>query len=104
MEKIKVLVADDHPAFREGLCRLLEDEADLEVVARTANGQETVSLAKGLKPDVAVIDVAMPGINGIEATKQIKEACPTTTILWSVPMTTSHMFLLLYGQAQRDIY
>ena len=66
MEKIKVLVADDHPAFREGLCRFLEDEEYLEVVAKPADGQETVSLAKELRPDVAIIDVAMPGLDGIK--------------------------------------
>ena len=81
MEIIRVLVADDHPAFREGLCRLLEDEEDLEVVARPADGEETVLLAKELKPDVAIIDVAMPRLNGIEAAKQVKEACPSTAVL-----------------------
>ncbi len=81
MGKIKVLVADDHPAFREGLCRLLEDEKDLECVAKSSNGEETIRLAKELLPDVAIIDIAMPGINGIEAAKQIKAACPAIAIL-----------------------
>jgi DNA-binding NarL/FixJ family response regulator len=81
MEKIKVLVADNHPIFREGLCRLLEDENDLEAVGRAADGAEAVRLAKDLLPDVAIIDVAMPGINGIEAATQIKAACPGTAIL-----------------------
>ena len=81
MERIKVLVADDHPAFREGLCRLLEEEGDLEVVARAADGEEALRLAKELLPDVAIIDVAMPEVNGIEAAKQIKASCPATAIL-----------------------
>jgi len=81
VKKIKVLVADDHPAFREGLCRLLEDEDDLEIVAKSANGEEAVSLAVEMKPDVVVLDVAMPKINGIEAAKRIKEANPNTAIL-----------------------
>ena len=81
MGKIRVLVADDHPIFLEGLCRLLENEKDFEVVAKVADGEESVKLSKELMPDVALIDVAMPGINGIEAAKQIKAACPDTAIL-----------------------
>ena len=81
MEKISVLVADDHPAFREGLCRFLGEEEDLEVIAKPADGEQAVRLAKELLPDVAIIDVAMPKLNGIEAAKQIKAACPNTAIL-----------------------
>ena len=81
MEKIKVLVADDHPAFREGLGRLLAEEKDIEIVAKAADGEETVSLAKELLPDVTIMDIAMPKLNGIEAARQIKAACPTTAIL-----------------------
>ncbi len=81
MKKIRVLVADDHPTFREGLCHFLEGEKDLEVVARPTDGEETVRLAKKLLPDVAIIDVAMPKLNGIEAARQIKAASPTTAIL-----------------------
>jgi DNA-binding NarL/FixJ family response regulator len=79
--KIRVLVADDHPTFRDGLCRLLEDEADFKVVGSAGTGEQTVALAKELMPDVAIIDVSMPGIAGIEAASQIKEACPKTAIL-----------------------
>jgi DNA-binding NarL/FixJ family response regulator len=81
MEKIKVLVADDHPVFREGLCQLLEHEEDLECVAKPADGEEAVRLAMELLPDVAIIDIAMPKLNGIEAVKQIKAAHPATAIL-----------------------
>ena len=81
MDKISVLIADDHPAFREGLCRLLSDEEDLEIIAMAADGIETVTLATKMKPDVAVIDVAMPGISGIEAARQIKQDCPSTAVL-----------------------
>ena len=81
MKKIRVLVADDHPTFREGLCHFLENEKDMEVVARPTDGEETVRLAKELLPDVAIIDVAMPKLNGIEAARQIKAANPTTAIL-----------------------
>ena len=60
METIKVLVADDHPAFREGLCHFLENEKGLEVVAKATDGEEAIRLSKELLPDVAIIDVAMP--------------------------------------------
>lgn len=79
--KIRVLLADDHPAFREGLCRLLKDEEDIEIVAVASNGNEAISLAEQLRPDVAAVDVTMPGLSGIEAAKHIKKACPTTAIL-----------------------
>ena len=81
METIKVLVADDHPAFREGLCHFLENEKGLEVVAKATDGEEAIRLSKELLPDVAIIDVAMPKVNGIEAARQIKAACPATAIL-----------------------
>ena len=75
------MIADDHPAFREGLCQLLEGEEDLKCIAKPEDGEEAVRLAKELAPDVAIIDVAMPKLNGIEAAKQIKVACPNTAIL-----------------------
>lgn len=81
MEKIKLLVADDHPVFREGLCRLLEDEKDIEVVAKVGSGEEAVRTAIELSPHVAIIDVIMPGIGGFEAAKQIKAASPQIAIL-----------------------
>lgn len=81
MAKIRLLIADDHPTFREGLARLLEDEEDLECVAKSADGIEAVKLAEELRPDVAVVDVSMPNLNGIEATRQIKAACPTTAVI-----------------------
>jgi len=81
MEKIRVLLADDHPSFREGLERLLREEADVEVVGQASDGQEAVAMARDLHPDVVILDVSMPKLNGVEATKQIKEACPDTSIL-----------------------
>lgn len=81
MEKIRLLIADDHPAFREGLSRLLEEEEDLECVAISADGTEAVKLAKELHPDVAIIDVSMPNLDGIKATEEIKAACPDTAVL-----------------------
>jgi NarL family two-component system response regulator LiaR len=81
MEKIRVVIADNHPAFREGLCRLLADEKEIEVVGQAADGEEVVSLSTELKPDVAIVDVAMPRLSGIEATKRIKEISPKTAVL-----------------------
>jgi two-component system, NarL family, response regulator LiaR len=81
MEKIRVVIADNHPAFREGLCRLLADEKELEVVGQAGDGEEIITLSKNLKPDVAIVDVAMPKLSGIEATKRIKETSPNTAVL-----------------------
>jgi len=80
-KKIRVLIADDHPAVREGLCRALEAAGDIEVVAQATNGEETVSLAKELDLDVAIIDAAMPELSGIDAARQVKESCPTIAII-----------------------
>jgi len=81
VSKIRVLIADDHPAFREGLAQLLNREEDIEVIAEAPDSQQAVALAEELQPDVALIDVAMPGINGIEAAKQIRNISPQTAII-----------------------
>lgn len=81
MAKIKLLIADDHPAFREGLSRLLEEEEDLECVAIAADGEEAVRMTEELHPDVALIDVSMPNLDGIKAVEKIKSACPDTAVL-----------------------
>jgi DNA-binding NarL/FixJ family response regulator len=80
-KKIRVLVADDHPALRDGFCRLLEDEEDFVVVGKAGTCEQTVALATELKPDVAIIDVSMPGCTGIEATKRIKQILPNVMVL-----------------------
>jgi DNA-binding NarL/FixJ family response regulator len=81
LKKIKILIADDHAFVREGTRRILEQEPDLEVVAEAGDGEEAVRLASDLKPDVAIIDVAMPKLDGIEATRQIKALCPAVAVL-----------------------
>ena len=78
---IRVLLADDHALVREGTRRLLETEDDVEVVAEAASGEEAVDAAKRLRPDIAIMDIAMPGMGGIEATHAIKVSCPKTAVL-----------------------
>jgi two-component system response regulator NreC len=73
---IKILLADDHKMMREGLRALLESEPDMEVIAETANGLTTVQLAGELSPDVVIMDIGMPGLNGIGATRQIVARSP----------------------------
>ena len=79
--KIKILIADDHAVVREGTRQILERESDLDVVAEAADGEEAVRLASSSKPDVVIIDIAMPKLDGIEATKQIKALHPDIAVL-----------------------
>lgn len=79
--KIKILLADDHPLIRKALRDILENEPDLEVVAEAGNGVEAVELTEKHRPDVVIMDIAMPVMNGVEATKRIKAAHPLTLIL-----------------------
>ena len=81
MAKIRIVLADDHVILRQGTRQLLEHESDMEVVGEASDGAEAVQLVSKLKPDIVIIDVAMPGMNGIEATKKIKEILPGTKIL-----------------------
>ena len=81
MRKIRILIADDHAVVREGTRRILEQEPDMEVVGEAGDGEEAVNLATSLKPDVAIVDVSMPKMDGIEATRRIKAACPSINVL-----------------------
>jgi DNA-binding NarL/FixJ family response regulator len=80
-EDLRVLVADDHALYRRGLVMELEESDDLEVVAEAASGEEAVEQAISLAPDVILMDVRMPGIGGIEATRRLMEATPTARVL-----------------------
>ena len=81
MKTIRILLAEDHVVVRQGTRQLLERERDFEIVGEAGDGEEAVRLASQLKPDVVVMDVAMPKLSGIEATKQIKAVLPTTRVL-----------------------
>jgi DNA-binding NarL/FixJ family response regulator len=80
-EKIRVLLVDDHSLVRLGFRRVLEDEPDLAVVGEAGDGAEAVRLVKELRPRVVVMDSAMPGMNGLEATERILEFAPETAVL-----------------------
>lgn len=81
MSKIRILLADDHAVLREGMRTLLEQEKDLEVIGEAGDGEEAIKMVSELKPDVVLMDIVMPKLNGIEATKRIKEISPTTSVL-----------------------
>ena len=80
-EKIRILIADDHTIFRSGLKLLLSSEPAFEVVAEAEDGAQAIELAKQLQPDVVLMDIGMPGINGYEATQRIKEETPNVNVL-----------------------
>lgn len=81
MEKIRVLIADDHVLFREGTRNLINQEKDMAVIGEASDGEETIKLVTELLPDVVLMDIAMPVVNGIEATKRIKDKFPKTAVL-----------------------
>jgi len=81
MKRITVLLAEDHLIVREGFRSLLKSESDIEVVGEAETGRQAVSLAKKLRPAVVVMDIAMPQLNGLEATRQIRKAIPGTKVI-----------------------
>jgi DNA-binding NarL/FixJ family response regulator len=81
MDQIRILLADDHTILRESLRTRLEREPDLVIIAEAEDGRSAVTLACQLKPDVVVMDIAMPLLNGLEATRQIKRQCPNLRVL-----------------------
>jgi len=81
MGKIRVLLAEDHVVVREGTRELIQREADMKVVGEASDGEEAIQLANKLQPDVVIMDISMPKLSGIEATKQIKALQPDTAVL-----------------------
>ena len=80
-KRVKVLIADDQTLFREGIKDLLENEKMVEVVGEAVDGQDVIRQAKKLKPDVILMDIKLPQIDGISATRQIRKECPNTNVL-----------------------
>jgi NarL family two-component system response regulator LiaR len=81
MDKIKIVIADDHTVVRKGTRQILEQEDDLEVIGEAVNGEEALKLVMELSPDLAIIDISMPVLDGIMVTRKIKETKPGTAVL-----------------------
>ncbi|MBI2854999.1 MAG: response regulator transcription factor [Chloroflexi bacterium] len=90
-KKIRVLIADDHAIIRDGLRAILETQPDIEVVAEATEGQEAVEKTERFKPDIVIMDVTMPGVNGLEATRLIKSENPDVKIL-ALTMHDNHQY------------
>lgn len=98
---IEVFLADDHAVIRDGLRYLLEAQPDIKVVGDAANGRQTLQLVESLCPDVAILDIAMPELNGIEATRRIRTDCPSTqVIILSIYSTEEHVSRALQAGAR----
>ena len=98
---ISVFLADDHAVVRDGLRFLLEAQPDIKVIGDAANGRDAVRQVAQLRPDVVVMDIAMPELNGIEAARQIGEVCPSAqVIILSMHSTAEHIFQALQAGAR----
>lgn len=93
---IRILLADDHAIVRDGLRSLLETAGGMEVVGEAEDGQQAIERCVELKPDVVVMDIAMPKLNGIDATRELRDACPTAkVIVLSMHATKEHVYQAL---------
>jgi DNA-binding NarL/FixJ family response regulator len=98
---ISVFLADDHTIVRDGLRSLLEAQHDIQVVGDAADGRDAVRQVLELRPDIVVMDIVMPGLNGIDATRQICEGCPSAqVIMLSMYSTSEHIFRALRAGAR----
>lgn len=98
---VSVMLADDHAVVRDGLRALLEAGNDLQVVAVAGNGREAVAEALRLRPDIVIMDIAMPELDGVEATRRIVERCPETRVLiLSMYLSAEHIYRALQAGAQ----
>ncbi len=101
MTPVRVLLADDHGIVRKGLRSAIESEAEYQVIAEAANGREAVALVQQLKPDVVIMDIAMPQLNGIDATAQVLKYSPSTkVIILSMHSDESYVLRALAAQAR----
>jgi two-component system response regulator NreC len=100
MSKITVLLAEDHTIVRQGLRSLLDNEPEIEVVGEAADGQEAIRKTEQLRPEVVVMDITMPVLNGLEATRQIKKLFPAVkVVVLTVHSTEEHIFQILRAGA-----
>jgi DNA-binding NarL/FixJ family response regulator len=98
---VSVMLADDHAVVRDGLRALLEGGNDMQVVAVAGNGREAVAEALRLRPDIVIMDIAMPELDGVEATRRIIEKCPETRVLiLSMYLSAEHIYRALQAGAQ----
>jgi DNA-binding NarL/FixJ family response regulator len=81
MKRIRILLADDHAVVRQGFKMILAEQPDMEIIGEAGNGREALALAESLKPDIVVMDVAMPELNGIEATRRMGESAPHARVV-----------------------
>src|SRR5512147_1688424 len=93
MSVIQILIADDHKIIRDGLKALINNEAGMEVIAEAENGRETIPLVEKLRPNVVIMDVSMPDMNGIDATRKITEAALDVRVI-ALSMHTDRRFIL----------
>lgn len=103
MNKIRVLVAEDHTIVRKGICSLIDGKADIQVVGEAEDGREAIDKVTALLPDVVLMDIAMPHLNGLEATRQIKKLFPQIKIL-ALTMYTNEEYIMQILQAGASGY
>ena len=103
MPKIKVLLAEDHTIVRKGIRSLLDDEPDIEVVGEAEDGREALAKVEELAPDVVLMDITMPNLNGLDATRQIKKLHPEVKVL-GLTMYTNEEYILQLLQAGASGY
>lgn len=102
MKKLQILIADDHELMRTGTRAHIATNPDWEVCGEATTGNEAVALALKLKPDVVVLDIAMPELNGLEATRQIKRLMPETEVLILTGATTEQLVHEVFGSGARS--
>lgn len=93
---LKIVIADDHTIMRQGLRRFIDDEPDMEVVAEASDGQIAVQLCRKMEPDIVIMDIQMPGLNGIDAAVKIRELCPDTKVIALSMHSEKHFIVQMF--------
>ena len=102
METLRILLADDHPIVRQGTRALLSTVPGWEVVAETDNGRDAIALTEKLKPDIVILDIGMPQLNGLDATQQIKKHSPETEVLIFTSKVTDELIYNVFTSGARS--